>query len=238
MKIKNLLILATIAFALQASIMAYMIVKRAITLEKGERFSFRTAPVDPHDLFRGKYLRVDVEGSGPFTNKVKYHRGQKLYTPLSVDQDGIASMENIQLKPPLDLPYIAVKCKRCDEQRVKTGDVTTNLMYYCQPRKSGRAYWYNAEDFEKDNLTYTKIRTNTVYRYKHTGMYITRIKVPFDRYYMDEALAAEAEQVFHDQSRHSHQDAILNVRVRKGYALIESLEIGGKSLRDLAKAAK
>ncbi len=235
MKTKNLLMLATIAFALQASVMAYMIVKRAITLEKGERFRFRTAPVDPHDAFRGKYLRVEIEGNGPFTNKIQYHRGQQLYTPLSVSAEGIASMESIQLKPPLDLPYIGVKCERCNEQRVKTGAVTTNLMYYCHPRKGGRAYWYNAEDFKRNNLTYTKIRTNTVDRYKYTGMYITRIKVPFDRYYMDEDLAAKAEQVFHDQSRHSHQDAILNVRVRNGYALIESLAIGGRSLRDLAK---
>ncbi|MDA3925227.1 MAG: GDYXXLXY domain-containing protein [Kiritimatiellae bacterium] len=235
MKTQSFLIVATSAFILHAGIMAYMIIKREITLDKGERFSFKTAPVDPHDAFRGKFVRVDIDGDGPFTNKVEYKRGQKLYAPLGVDADGLAVMTDILIKPPKDDPYIKVKCSRCYEDRVKTGVVDTNFMYYCQQKNDKYRRWRSEKDVARYNLTYDKVRTNTVDKYKYTGKYVTKIEVPFDRYYMDEKLAPRAEQAYRDNSRRGKQDAVLNVRVRNGYALIESLEVGGVPIRDLAK---
>jgi uncharacterized membrane-anchored protein len=236
MKKQMFLIVATAAFALHAGVLAYMIIKREVTLSAGERFSFRTQPIDPHDVFRGKYVRVDISGDGPYTNKTEFKRGQKLYAPLKVDTDGIASLADLLVKPPKDEPYMKVKCNWCSEQQVKSGVVLTNFTYYCKVGKTWR--WRTESDWLKHDYEYTKIQTNTVEKYKYTGMYITTITVPFDRYYMDEKLAPKAEQVYRDTSRSGRQDAILNVRVRNGYALIESLEVGGKSIRDLAIGAK
>lgn len=236
MKKQTFLIVATAAFALHAGVLAYMIIKREITLEKGERFSFKTQPIDPHDAFRGKYVMVDIAGDGPFTNKTEFHRGQKLYAPLSVNADGIASMSDLLVKPPKDEPYMKVKCNWCNEQQVKSGVVITNFTYCCKVGRNWR--WRSERDKNKHDYEYTKVRTNTVDKYKYTGMYVTTIKVPFDRYYMDEKLAPKAERVYWDNSRRGAQDAILNVRIRNGYALVESLEVGGKSIRDLAIGEK
>jgi len=238
MKKKTFLIVASAAFVLHAGILASMIIKREIILNKGERFSFKTAPVDPHDAFRGKYVRVDIEGDGPFTNRVEFRRGQKLYAPLKVDAAGIAAMTELLTQPPEDGPYIKVKCSRCNEQQVKSGVVKTNFMYYCQQKNGGSWRWHSSEDVSRLDLQYTEVKTNTVDQFKYTGSYITSIEVPFDRYYMDEKLAPQAEQAYRRNSRRGRQDAVLNVRVRKGYALIESLEIDGQSIRDLAIEGK
>ena len=234
MKKKTFLLIASVAIILHVGIMGYMIINREITLAKGARFSFKTAPVDPHDVFRGKYVRVDIEGDGPFTNIVEFKRGQKLYVLLDVDADGIASMTDVFINPPKSAPYIKMKCHRCWEEQVKTGIVKTNFLYYCQQKKGGRWSWRSESDVAKHNYTYTKVRTNTVDKFKYTGKYVTTVKVPFDRYYMDEKLAPKAEQAYRDNSRQGKQDAILNVRVRSGNALIESLEVGGVPIRDLA----
>ena len=238
MKTKKFLIVATAAFILHAGILGYMIIKREITLRKGDQFSFKTAPVDPYDAFRGKFVRVDIQGDGPFTNKVEYKRGQKLYAPLSVDDDGIASMTDLLIKPPKDAPFIKVKCRRCREDQVKTGVVKTNFMYYCQQEKGKHWQWRSENDVANHNYTYTKVRTNTVDKYKYTGKYVTELEVPFDRYYMDEKLAPKADRAYRNNSRRDKQDAVLKLRVRNGYALIESLEVGGVPIRDYAKDEK
>ena len=235
MKKNTFILVASGAFLLHAGIMGYMIIKREITLDKGERFRFRTAPVDPYDAFRGKFVSVNVDGDGPFTNKVEYRRGQKLYAPLRVDADGIAVMTDLLLKPPKDAPYIKVKCHRCYEDRVKTGVVETNFMYWCQQKDGKHWRWRSESDVARNDFTYTKVRTNTVDEYKLTGKYVTEIQLPFDRYYLDEKLAPQAERAYRQRSSRGRQDAVLNVRVRNGYALIESLEVGGVSLHDLAK---
>jgi len=229
---KTFIIIATAIFVLQSGIMGWMIIKREITLSKGDQYCFRTAPVDPHDVFRGKYVRVDIDGDGPFTNKTEFNRGQKLYAPIMVDTNGIASLAFPSIEPPEDKPYMKVECYRSYEQRVKNG-IKTTLMYYCKQKKGGSWRWRNSDYIEKNNLEYTKVRTNTVDQYKYTGKYISSIKVPFDRYYMDENLAPGAEQAYWESSIRGQRDAILKVRVHHGYALIEALEVGGTPIRDL-----
>ena len=170
--------------------------------------------------------------------EVEFKRGQKLYAPLSVDADDIASMTDVFVKPPKNDPYIKVKCHRCWENRIKTGVVETNFMYYCQQKNGKNWRWRSESEVAKHNYTYTKVRTNTVDKYKYTGKYVTSIEVPFDRYYMDEKLAPQAELAYQRNSRRGKQDTVLNIRVHNGYALIESLEIGGIPICDLVKDEK
>jgi uncharacterized membrane-anchored protein len=198
--------------------MAYMIVQREITLSQGDRYKFKVAPVDPHDVFRGRYVTVDIEGDGPFVTDTRLHRGMNLYPSLVVDKSGIASLTNPAVKPPKDAPYMKVKCSYCNVAMRESGIVTTN--FYKQA----------------DGV----VKTNTYPKMVATGKYKTSVELPFDRYYIDEKLAPKAEQVYNDSRRSGEgkQDAALFVRVYKGRALIETLEIGGVSIRDLAKEAK
>ncbi|MGM0453375.1 MAG: GDYXXLXY domain-containing protein [Thermodesulfobacteriota bacterium] len=53
---------------------------------------------------------------------------------------------------------------------------------------------------------------------------------PFDRYYMNEALAPAAEQAYRRHSRRQKQDAWIAVRIRDGFAVIEELYIGDRPI--------
>jgi uncharacterized membrane-anchored protein len=53
------------------------------------------------------------------------------------------------------------------------------------------------------------------------------LRVPFDRYYMEEGLAPAAEKAYLEHSRTSERNAYITVRVRDGLGVIENLWIDG-----------
>ncbi|MDA1044800.1 MAG: GDYXXLXY domain-containing protein [Verrucomicrobia bacterium] len=53
-----------------------------------------------------------------------------------------------------------------------------------------------------------------------------RVEIPFDRYYLNEKLAPEAERLYREHSRRDKLDAFVQVRVRRGFAVLEELYIG------------
>ena len=59
--------------------------------------------------------------------------------------------------------------------------------------------------------------------------------VPFDRYYMPEKLAPEAEKAYLEANRRGKRDAAAVVRVWRGKAVIEDLEIDGMPVREFLK---
>lgn len=216
MKNKTFLIVASAAFMLQAGILAWMIIQREIILSQGELYKFKVAPVDPYDAFRGRYVRVNIEGDGPFRTDTQLRRGMHLYPSLVVDANGIASLTNPAVKPPINMPYIKVKCRYSNPEMRESGIVITNF------------------DKHANNV----VATNTRPKMVMSGKYTTRVELPFDRYYLDEKLAPKAEQVYNETRRgdqKNRKEAALLVRVRKGRALIEMLEVGGVPIRDLAR---
>ena len=52
------------AIILQVMVLAYMAGEREYILKNGKLIHLRTAPVDPRDLFRGDYVRLNYEISG------------------------------------------------------------------------------------------------------------------------------------------------------------------------------
>jgi len=168
---KGLLIFTVVGIAAQFGVMASILIKRELTLRRGEVYRFATAPVDPFDAFRGRYveLRFDVERSGAnFSEGVKPRK--PCYALLGVDTNGFASVEAVYAKNPGNhLPVLKVRAR-----------------------------------------------------------YNNRIYLPFDRYYMPEKLAPEAEEAYLKFNRgrgRDEQPAAAVVRVWRGNAVIEDLEI-------------
>jgi len=63
-----------------------------------------------------------------------------------------------------------------------------------------------------------------------------RINVPFNRYYMPDYLAPEAEKAYRQANRRGDErDAAAAVRIWKGKAVIEDLEISGMPVREFLK---
>ncbi|MBO6532832.1 MAG: GDYXXLXY domain-containing protein [Muricauda sp.] len=94
---KNTQIIAFVVLALaQLVIPANMIWQQEQLLEHGTEYKFKTAPVDPNDLFRGKYITLSYEASSfDVGNEMDWDHGQAVYVELTTDQKGFAKIASI-----------------------------------------------------------------------------------------------------------------------------------------------
>ena len=101
-----------LAVAFQVGVVAAMAVSREWLLANGEAHLFQTAPVDPRDIFRGDYVRLDY----PFSNvppgqvdeaihEQGLRKGQKVYLSLGRDENGLSHGRRLYLEPP-EGPYL------------------------------------------------------------------------------------------------------------------------------------
>lgn len=182
--------LFAVVAAVQLAVPGGMIVRRETVLRDGEAFKFRTAPVDPYDAFRGRYvaLRVDTgngENEGGFGFRGvpaepghTYRRGQKVYARIEVGDDGFAKLAKVTRVPPTDTPWLTARVN------YSYGDDEVNL------------------------------------------------ELPFDRYYMDEGEAPEAELAYNRLSSREVRNTWVTVRVRNGFAVLEELHLDGLPVRE------
>ena len=179
MKTKPILLLFAVAALVQLVVPAAMIAKRESALRHGETFRFRTAPVDPYDAFRGRYVALSFnQRSVGLPPDHGYSRRQRVHAILSEDEDGYAFFSGIQRERPASGAYLS---------------------------------------------------TRIAYLSSHTNAFL---HIPFDRLYMKETEAPEAERAY---LRHNHpinRTAFVNVRIQRGFGVIEDLYLDGVPIRD------
>ena len=61
------------------------------------------------------------------------------------------------------------------------------------------------------------------------------LDLPIDRYYMEEKAAPAAERIYRQYAQRGKQDAYIIVRIKNGFAVIESLYVGGQRIEDAVK---
>jgi uncharacterized membrane-anchored protein len=135
--------------AVQIGLPVSMIAKRESTLRDGAIFRFKTAPVDPYDAFRGRYVAIRAE-----INKVKKPEGmnlkygQKVYAQLTVDEKGFAQVSQIAMQKPKDSAYLTASVT------YPTGnDIGLNLpidRYYMEEKAAPRAEQAYREHSRRD----------------------------------------------------------------------------------------
>ena len=111
---KNVLVLGLfLCLALtQVATPLSMIVKRELTLRNGEQFRFHTAPIDPYDAFRGRYVAVGVEqDNAPVPAGLKLENGQKVYAHIEKDNQGFAVISKVTLEKPKNGTYLTTKVR-------------------------------------------------------------------------------------------------------------------------------
>ncbi|MEY2490667.1 MAG: hypothetical protein QOC70_2609 [Verrucomicrobiota bacterium] len=93
----RLIIFLLVALA-QVAVPASMIWKRQRTLSEGRLWKFRTAPVDPVDAMRGRYLSLRFEAElFPCSGKLPY--GEMVYARLKEDAEGFATVDQASETP-------------------------------------------------------------------------------------------------------------------------------------------
>jgi uncharacterized membrane-anchored protein len=93
----RLIIFILVALA-QIAVPASMIWKRQRTLREGRLWKFRTAPVDPVDAMRGRYLVLRFEAEN-FTSAKPLSYRDTVYAKLKEDADGFAVVDQVDMTP-------------------------------------------------------------------------------------------------------------------------------------------
>lgn len=186
---KKILIPVFIVVALaQLWVPARMICNREKVLEDGKEYKFLTAPVDPTDPFRGKYIVLSyTHETVKIENEKEWTAGEQIYVTLNTDSAGFARIQSV------------------------TKDKPTNSRDFLEAK---------VRDVSQDG-------TNAL-----------TVAFPFDRYYLEETKAPEAERTY----RHSQQNpATLTwalVSIDNGEAVLKDVLIDGVSIKEIVKAGR
>ena len=97
MKTLRLALFLVVALA-QLAVPGSMIWKRQRTLREGRLWKFRTAPVDPVDAVRGRYLSLRFAAE-EFEREEPLPYGEKAYVTLKEDPEGFAVIDQVNLGP-------------------------------------------------------------------------------------------------------------------------------------------
>lgn len=112
-------VFAGVALA-QLAAPAHLIRREQRTLAEGTAFRFRTAPVDPADPFRGRYVQLEFEAAcieAPIAGE--YRRGL-YYAMLALDGDGFATLGTLSRERPPGGNYLRVRARPwgCADERM------------------------------------------------------------------------------------------------------------------------
>lgn len=168
---------------IQIAVPVWMIAHREMTLRNGRQFRFHTAPVDPYDAFRGRYVALGMrDDTAPVVPGLELRRNQKVYAVIEEDDEGFARFSSVTVDRPKDQAYIQARVNRVSGDELE-------------------------------------------------------LRLPFDRYYMEEKLAPAAEAAYRKHSQREALDAYVTVRVDSGFAVLEELYVGGKPVVEFIQDA-
>ncbi len=78
-------------------------------LRTGRPYKFLTAPVDPYDAFRGRYVALNYAGTMTTVRAGdKIGRRSPAYVTLRQDENGFAQFGDLAVEPPMSADYLRV----------------------------------------------------------------------------------------------------------------------------------
>ena len=183
---KKVLISAFILVAfIQLYVPAKMIWDREEILKSGVAYKFKTAPIDPSDPFRGKYITLSYDHNTVMVeNEKDWLRGEEVYVYLIKNNEGYAEIDSISKEEPTD-----------DYNYLKT----------------------------------------TVGYVSGNGSNKLTINFPFDRFYMEESKAYNAELAYRESQRDTSKMTYALVHIKKVEAVLKDVYIDGIGIREIVK---
>ena len=183
---KLLLPIFFVVALVQLYVPANMIWTLEKVLETGIEFKFKTAPIDPSDPFRGKYIVLNFqETSVEVENENDWTRGEKVYLCLKTGNDGFARIKSVSKERP-----------------------TEN------------------QNFIKGHVSFIT----------EDGSNRLNIDYPFDRYYMEESKALEAEQAYRQSQQDTSKITYALVSIKNGESVLKDVLIDGISIAEIVTA--
>ena len=163
-----------------------MILDREGILANGKEYKFKTAPIDPTDPFRGKYITLNFsERSISLDTTETWKSDETIYVHLTEDQEGFAKIQGISKKKP------------------------------------------------SKEIGFVKAKVKYARRYADQNVEIT---YPFERYYMEESKAYDAERFTRRRIQtDSNQVVYAVVRILDGESVLQDVMVNGKKIETLVK---
>lgn len=156
---KIVLVLFVVLACIQLFVPAKMIFDGELILANGKEFKFRTAPVDPSDPFRGKYLTLQYKEDHYFSMGETWNTGEKVYVELFTDTDGYAAIQYITKSQPVESKdYVIAK--------VDYQDTAQDLVYIHYPfdrffveesKAEAAEKRYNEQQSDSSTVTYALV---------------------------------------------------------------------------------
>ena len=187
MKHKKIIIIVFVVVALvQLFVPLKMILKHEDVLQTGNVYKFKTAPIDPNDPFRGKYITLNFDRDLTlYTSNEKFEGQETAFVLLDKDTEGFAKIKAVLKQEP---------------------------------------------DNQHD---YVRVKV-----YKPYGANENRIRItyPFDRFYMEESKASDAEKIYRQSAGEpDEKPSYALVAVKNGNAVLKDVIIDGRSVKDIVK---
>ncbi|MGD1889461.1 MAG: GDYXXLXY domain-containing protein [Cyclobacteriaceae bacterium] len=159
---KTILLIAFLLVALvQLYVPASMILDREAVLAQGTEYKFRTAPIDPNDPFRGKYITLSFEDTTvPIVNENDWVAGESVYALLTIDEHGFAQIQSVTKEQPADdqdFLSTTVSYVSSNGNRQLTLQYPFNRFYLEESKapKAERVYWESLR--ETSQTTYALV---------------------------------------------------------------------------------
>lgn len=179
------LALFTAVAIIQLYVPAKMILDQETIIADGKEYKFRTAPIDPNDPFRGKYITLSFdENTIKVADAADWVVGETVYALLATDDQGFAKIQSVSKdKPNEEREFLETKVRQ----------ITTN-------------------EYHQLTLDY-----------------------PFDRLYLEESKAADAEIAYRESAIDSSQVAYALVAIKDGQAVLKDVLVNGVPVKELVE---
>ena len=164
MKNKKILLAIFILVAIvQLYVPAKMILNNEDILKTGKEFKFKTAPIDPNDPFRGKYITLRYDDNVTvFHATGDWEKGEEIYVTLEEDEKGFAKIKSVlHDKPSNTSDFVKAKVgygifKWQTSNRLII-DYSFNKFYMKETKAYDAELAYRDAQIEEDNITYALV---------------------------------------------------------------------------------
>ncbi len=147
----------------QLYVPASMIWDKEKVLETGKEYKFKTAPIDPTDPFRGKYIVLSYANDDIQVDTSEYwERDQDIYVLLGIDTAGFAMINSVSKEMPASTEdYVKAKVDYYSTYSGKIAIEYPFTRYYMEESKAYEAelaYWDSRRDTSQTTYAVVAIK--------------------------------------------------------------------------------
>jgi uncharacterized membrane-anchored protein len=156
---KPVFIIFVIVALVQLAVPAKMILDKENILSFGTPYKFRTAPVDPYDPFRGKYITLRFDANQfDVPNDTSWKSDDVVYVHLGKDSLGYAKIKDITRQPPADdnIDFVKARIRYAYDDKV-TIEYSFNHFYMEESKAADAETTYRNSQFDTAQVVYALV---------------------------------------------------------------------------------